>query len=81
MRRQLCRCAWALTAAGLGVLTVAGGVAQGQPDVAPPPLPPAIDPLLPINPAPLFTPNDEGEQTSAQGDFGRYCENYWVHCQ
>jgi hypothetical protein len=70
-----------LVTAFLSVVTIAGGAAHGQPDITPSPLPPAIDPLLPINPEPWFNPIDEGPQTSKLRDFGRYCENYWVHCQ
>jgi hypothetical protein len=80
------RCARGLVSAAClsVVVAFAGGgvgVAQAQPQPAPPPLPPAIDPLLPLNPAVTVNPNDDGGQTSVQGDFGRFCENWWVHCQ
>ena len=80
---KLHRCARGLVAACFSVIALAGGlgVAWAQPQPAPPPLPPAIDPLLPINPALTVNPNDDGDQTSVQGDFGRFCENWWVHCQ
>ena len=73
-----------LAAAGLSVMafTVGVGVARAQPLPAPPPpVPPIIDPSVPLNPAFGVDPNDEGGVRSVWGDFGRFCENWWVHCQ
>ena len=76
---------WAggLVAVWLSVSAFTGGVgiAVAQPVPAPPPLPPAIDPLLPVNPGQWVNPSDEGGQSRVQGNFGRFCENWWVHCQ
>jgi hypothetical protein len=76
-------CARALVAACLSVIAFAGGVgvAKAQPEPVPPPLPPAIDPLLPLNPGLSVDPNDEGGPGPVTGDFGRFCENWWVHCR
>jgi hypothetical protein len=76
-------CARGLVAACLSFVAFAGGVgvARAQPEPAPPPLPPAIDPLLPLNPGQWVDPNNEGDLSSVNGDFGRFCENWWVHCQ
>jgi hypothetical protein len=72
-----------LVATCLSIIAFAGGVgvAGAQPQPAPPPLPPAIDPLLPIYPPLGVNPNDEGDVGSGQDDVGRFCENWWVHCQ
>lgn len=72
-----------LAAAGLNVMafTLSVGVARAQPLPTPPPVPPIIDQLVPLNPAFGVDPNDEGGISSAQGTFGRFCENWWVHCQ
>jgi hypothetical protein len=80
---QLHQGARGLLAAGLTVMafTAGLGMARAQPEPAPPPLPPAIDPLLPINPGLFVDPNDEGGQRQVWGNFGRFCENWWVHCQ
>jgi hypothetical protein len=81
MKLQLC--ARGLVAAWLSITAFLGGVgvARAQPEPVPPPVLPAIDPLLPVNPALQFDPNDESGQRSVLGDFGRFCENWWVHCQ
>ena len=72
-----------LAAACLSLMTfaVGVGVAHAQPLPTPPPVPPIIDQLVPLNPALGVDPNDEGGVSSVQGDFGRFCENWWVHCQ
>ena len=72
-----------LAAAGLNVVafTLGVGVARAQPLPVPPPVPPIIDPVAPINPAFGVDPNDEGGIRGVRGDFGMFCENWWVHCQ
>lgn len=80
---KLHRAVRGLVAAGFCVAAFAGGVdvAHAQPLPIPPPLPPAIDPLLPVNPGLSFDPNDEGGPRGVTGNFGRFCENWWVRCQ
>lgn len=78
------RCARGLVAACLIVIASAagGGAAQAEPIPIPPPLPPAIDPLVPLNPGLWVDPSDGGgNPRSVEGNFGRFCENAWVHCQ
>ena len=67
----------------MSVMAFAGGVgvAQAYTLPVPPPVPPAIDPLLPLTPGTLIEPEDEGGQSAVQGDYGRFCENAWVHCR
>jgi hypothetical protein len=76
-------CARGLVAACLTLVAFAGavGLAQAQPEPVPPPLPPAIDPLLPVDPGLYLDPNDEGGQRGVLGNFGRFCENWWVLCR
>ena len=71
-----------LAAAGLSLMafTVGVGVARAQPLPTPPPVPPIIDQPA-LNPALGVDPNDEGGVSSVPGDFGSFCENWWVHCQ
>jgi len=80
---QLHRCGRGLVAICVSVAAFTGGVgvARAQPEPAPPPLPPAINPLLPVNPGLFVDPNDEGGQRAVTGDFGRFCENWWVRCR
>ena len=73
--RGLAAACWSLMAFTVGV-----GVARAQPLPTPPPVPPIIDQPA-LNPALGVDPSDEGGQNSVQGDFGRFCENWWVHCQ
>ena len=79
---RLNRCVRGLAAAGLSLMAFAAGVgvARAQPLPTPPPVPPIIDQLVPLNPALGVDPNDEGGVSSVPGDFGRFCENWWVHC-
>jgi hypothetical protein len=82
---NLQRCARALVGACLSVIVFAGGagvgVARAQPVPVPPPVPPIIDPLQPLNPGLYVDPNDEGGTSTVKGDYGRFCENWWVRCQ
>jgi hypothetical protein len=80
---NLQRCARGLVGVCLSVIAFTGGVgvARAQPDPVLPPVPPPIDPLLPLNPGLFVDPNDEGGPSSVTGDFGRFCENWWVHCR
>lgn len=78
------KCVLGLAAGWLSVAASGwgAGVATAQPaPVPPPPLPPAVDPLSPLNPAVSDDTNDEGGPRGVSGDFGRVCENWWVHCQ
>ena len=77
------KCVRGLVAACVSVIALAGGsgVAQAEPIPTPPPLPPAIDPLVPLSPSVWVDPNDEGGASGVQGDYGRFCENAWVHCR
>jgi hypothetical protein len=76
-------CVRGLVAAGLSVIAFIGGVgvARAQPNPVPPPPNPVINPLLPLNPGLFVDPNDEGGPPGAVGNFGRFCENWWVHCE
>ena len=67
----------------MSLIAFAGGVgvAQAQPDPVLPPVPPPIDPLGPLNPGLFVDPNDEGGPSPVTGGFGRFCENWWVHCR
>jgi hypothetical protein len=80
---KLQRSVYWLVACCLSIIALAGGVgvARAQPEPVPPPLPPAIDPLSPLNPAVTINSTDEGGQPGVTDNFGRVCENWWVHCQ
>jgi hypothetical protein len=73
----------AVMAASVSVIALVcgSGVAQADPIPTPPPLPPAIDLLVPLNPSLWIDPDDEGGPSGVQGDYGRFCENAWVHCR
>jgi hypothetical protein len=72
-----------LLAGVVSVIAFAGcaGVAQAEPEPAPPPLPPSIDEATIDNPSIFTNPADRGRPPQNWGGTGMYCQNLWVDCQ
>jgi hypothetical protein len=76
-----------LLAGSIGLLSLAAGtgIAQAQPDTAPPPAPPIeqllTQTLFTQSPSLFSNPADRGRPTEANWDgVGMYCQNLYVKC-
>lgn len=75
-------CARGLLAGAMAVMVLAGGVgiAHGEPDTDPPPVPAPNGEWVQF-PQTFVNPSNQGQPTNDSGEVGMVCENLLVPCR